>query len=66
MYLNAKINAAKVATYSGADMVIANGKDVSVIHKIMEGRNYGTLFTANENNDFCLSDFVNMRIKGEI
>ena len=64
--MNAKINAATVATYSGADMVIANGNDVSVIHKIVEGRNYGTLFVANENNDFRLSDFVDMRIKGEI
>ncbi len=64
--MNAKINAATIATCSGADMVIANGKDVSVIHKIMEGRNYGTLFTANENKDFSLSDFVDMRIKGEI
>ena len=64
--MNAKINAATVATSSGADMVIANGKDVSVIHKIMEGRNYGTLFVENRNDDFCLSDFVEMRIKGEI
>ncbi len=64
--MNAKLHAAKVATSSGADMVIANGKDVSVIHKIMEGRNYGTLFCANRNNDFKLDDFVKMRIKGEI
>ncbi len=64
--MNAKINAATVATSSGADMVIANGGDVSVIHKIMEGRNYGTLFTAGKNDDFCLSDYVNMRIRGEI
>ena len=64
--MNAKINAATVATSSGADMVIANGNDVSVIHKIMEGRNYGTLFVANENKKFSLEDYVDMRIKGEI
>ena len=64
--MNAKINAATVATSSGADMVIANGNDVSVIHKIMEGRNYGTLFVANENKKFRLEDYVDMRIKGEI
>ncbi len=64
--MNAKLHAARVATSSGADMVIANGKDVSVIHKIMEGRNYGTLFCADRNNDFKLDDFVKMRIKGEI
>ena len=64
--MNAKLHAAKVATSSGADMVIANGKDVSVIHKIMEGRGYGTLFCAGKNSDFKLEDFVNMRIKGDI
>ena len=64
--MNAKINAATVATSSGADMVIANGNDVSVIHKIMEGRNYGTLFVANKNRKFSLEDYVDMRIKGEI
>ena len=42
-----KLSAARIATASGADMVIANGKDFHVIHKIMEGRNYGTLFLAD-------------------
>ncbi len=64
--MKAKINSARVATSSGADMVIANGKDVSVIHKIMEGRNYGTLFCADPDDDFRLPDLVDMRIKGEI
>ena len=62
--MNAKIHAAKVATASGADMVIANGKDVSVIHKIMEGRNYGTLFVSSADSDFHISDYVNARIEG--
>ena len=62
--MNAKIHAAKVAIASGADMIIANGKDVSVIHKIMEGRNYGTLFAADPDNDFHISDYVNARIEG--
>lgn len=57
--MNAKLHAATVTVSSGADMVIANGKDVSVIHKIMEGRNYGTLFVANKDNDFKLEDYVN-------
>ena len=64
--MNAKLHAAKVATASGADMVIANGKDVSVIHKIMEGRNYGTLFTADADNDFHIADFIDRRLKGTI
>ena len=62
--MNAKLHAAKVATASGADMVIANGKDVSVIHKIMEGRNYGTLFMANADDDFHIADFIDRRMKG--
>ena len=61
--MNAKLHAAKVATASGADMVIANGKDVSVIHKIMEGRNYGTLFMANPDKDFGIAEFIDQRIK---
>lgn len=56
--MNAKLQAATVATNSGADMIIANGKDVSVIHKIMEGRSYGTLFTANKDDDFRLADYI--------
>ena len=61
--MNAKLQAAKVATSSGADMVIANGKDVSVIHKIMEGRNYGTLFCSNADKDFDIADYVGKRIR---
>ena len=56
--MNAKLQAATVATTSGADMIIANGKDVSVIHKIMEGRQYGTLFMANRDEDFQLVDYI--------
>ena len=62
--MNSKIMAAKVATASGADMVIANGKDVSVIHKIMEGRNYGTLFTSDTNSGFDIEDIIRERMKG--
>ncbi|MBQ7943380.1 MAG: glutamate 5-kinase [Lachnospiraceae bacterium] len=56
--METKLTAAKIATYSGADMVIANGKDVRVIHRIMEGRNYGTIFKANLNEEFNLAEFV--------
>lgn len=56
--MNAKLRAATVATSSGADMIIANGKDVSVIHKIMEGRNFGTLFTAHKDDDFKIADYI--------
>ncbi len=56
--MSAKLVAAKIATYSGADMVIANGSDVNVINSIMNGENVGTLFMANKKENFVLSDEV--------
>lgn len=56
--MNAKLNAATVAVNSGADMIIANGEDVSVIHKIIEGREFGTLFTANIDEEFHIADYI--------
>ena len=56
--MSAKLHAATVAVNAGTDMVIANGKDVSVIHKIMEGRNYGTLFKACKDDNFNIADYI--------
>lgn len=56
--METKLTAAKIATYSGADMVIANGRDVRVIHRIMEGRNHGTFFKANRDEQFNFTDFI--------
>ncbi|MCI8372286.1 MAG: glutamate 5-kinase [Lachnospiraceae bacterium] len=55
-----KLTAARIATAAGADMVIANGEDVSVLHRIVEGmeENTGTLFLANKKEDFFLIDYV--------
>lgn len=53
-----KLAAARIATASGADMIIANGADFSVIHKIMEGEQLGTIFLADKNDDFYLLDYV--------
>ena len=61
--MSAKLHAATIAVNSGADMIIANGKDVSVIHKIMEGRAYGTLFVGHRDENFKIADFVKMRDK---
>lgn len=41
-----KIEAAKVATKFGADMVIANGANIYTINDIMAGKKIGTLFVA--------------------
>ncbi len=56
--METKLTAAQIATYSGADMVIANGADVRVIHRIMEGRDYGTIFKANKNESFDFAEFI--------
>lgn len=53
-----KLTAAEIATAAGADMVIANGKDFHVIHRIIEGKTYGTLFTANQKEEFFLIDYI--------
>ena len=34
-----KLSAAKIANASGADMIIANGDDFHVIHRLLDGRN---------------------------
>ncbi|MCR4806809.1 MAG: glutamate 5-kinase [Lachnospiraceae bacterium] len=56
--MSAKLHAATVAVNAGADMVIANGKDVSVIHKIMEGRYYGTLFESCKDENFNIAEYI--------
>ncbi len=53
-----KINAARLATSAGADMIIANGADMSIIHRIMDGERIGTLFKANRTDDFYLIDYL--------
>ena len=52
--MSAKINAAKIATKSGVDMVIANGADVTVIENIINGEEIGTLFVSNKDDKFDL------------
>ena len=53
-----KLSAAKIATSAGEDMGIANGADPHVLHKILEGRDYGTLFAANPREEFYLLDYI--------
>lgn len=56
--MNTKMIAAKIATSAGADMVIANSEDIHIIHRIMDGRNLGTIFCSNKNESFDLPAFV--------
>ena len=53
-----KLTAADIATNSGIDMVIANGRDFHIIHKILDGRNYGTLFLSQKKDTFYLMDYL--------
>ena len=57
--MSAKLAAARIATDSGADMVIANGDQVDVILEIMGGKEKGTLFLAHPNLDFDLMHYLN-------
>ena len=56
--MNTKLIAAKIATNCGADMIIANSEDIRILHRIMDGRDIGTLFVANKNDNFDLNEYV--------
>lgn len=57
-----KLQAAKIATGAGADMVIANGRDFHIIHRIVEGGQEGTLFLANPKEEFYLIDYIDQLV----
>ena len=56
--MSAKIAAATIATDSGADMIIANSKDVDIIEHILQGENIGTLFLAHKTDSFNISEYL--------
>ena len=56
--MTTKLQAAKIASSTGVDMVIANSKDIKVIHRILSGQNIGTLFLAHKDEDFDLPLYV--------
>lgn len=56
--MNTKLVAAKIATCSGADMIIANSADIGILHRILAGEEEGTLFVAHKNENFDLPEFV--------
>lgn len=53
-----KISAAKIATASGCDMVIANGENIEVLRQIMDGEQIGTLFKEHKTEGFHLIDYI--------
>ncbi|MBP3459398.1 MAG: glutamate 5-kinase [Lachnospiraceae bacterium] len=56
--MNTKLQAAKIATSAGADMIIANADDMRIIHRIMDGRDIGTFFKSHKDENFYLADYV--------
>lgn len=56
--MSAKLAAARIATDSGADMVIARFTSADVITEILDGKNVGTLFAAHQNKDFNLVEYI--------
>ncbi|MFI3237120.1 MAG: glutamate 5-kinase [Lachnospiraceae bacterium] len=56
--MGTKLIAANIATKSGADMVIANSKNLDVVHEILDGKQVGTLFKQHTDEAFVLKEFV--------
>ena len=56
--MSAKLVAAQIATYSGTDMVITNGNDVTNISRIINSENTGTLFLQHEYSDFNTLELI--------
>lgn len=54
----AKVDAARLATDAGADLVIGSGEQVETILSIMEGKEVGTLFLAHRREAFQLMDYI--------
>ena len=47
--MSTKINAAKIASESGIDMVIMNGKNPDLLYDLFENKEIGTIFLADNN-----------------
>ena len=46
--MSTKINAAKIASEAGIDMVIMNGKNPELLYDLFENKEIGTIFKANK------------------
>ena len=52
--MNTKLQAARIAGSMGVDMVIANSSDIKVIHRIVDGKDIGTIFVSHKDETFDL------------
>ncbi len=62
--MSAKLAAARIATDSGADMVIARFTTAEVISDILDGKDVGTLFAAHKNENFDLVKYIESQENG--
>lgn len=58
-----KLNAARIAAKSGADMVICSSKDLTILSRIIAGEDVGTAFAADPDENFKLQDFISEILK---
>jgi len=56
-----KLDAARIATDAGCDMIIANSSEFHTIYDIMDGQQTGTLFLAHKNKNFNLVEWIEKR-----
>lgn len=56
--MSAKIDAARIASASGAGMILMNGEDVSLIYNALEAEPIGTYFKANKEKDFDIKNYM--------
>ncbi len=56
--MSSKLAAARIATDSGSDMVIAHFTNADVISDIINGEPVGTLFAAHRNRNFNLLEYI--------
>lgn len=59
--MSTKISAARIATDSGADMIITNADDMTKLGNVLEGKHVGTLFKAHKNENFHLIDYISQK-----
>lgn len=60
--MRTKLIAAKIATKTGTDMIIANAKDVRIIHKIFDGNFVGTYFPAHVDKGYDVLTYIESTI----
>ncbi len=56
--MKTKLSAARIATESGADMIITNGNDVDNIRAVLNGEPVGTLVLAHKVPHFHLKNYI--------